>query len=285
MLLKLNYKNKYNHYSLKIIKMNILANVEKQRKLDEKETNYTIPNDLIINTDSRKVITTNIFILDEQEQIINKGTDDGSKYEITDSNLAILPNEIFIQMINNQKQKEEKADIWKDSPYKDLVKLQSNNVGNVGETFIQNICHVCQIEAQIDGSKTKILGGGIGDGLILTKSIEIKTSHKGSTYSNFQHELGETPWKSEFMVFIDVAPMCVYLTIFKNFDEEFYKSGNKCKKYFPTKSVTWRKGTGAFKLDTTVKINEENIIKGHTFIIDNKVDLNALKTFILLKIE
>jgi hypothetical protein len=292
--------------------------VEKQRKLDEKKTiksvltnsikepvkytgieetnkkekNENIYNvnenikDLIINTPiSSKNITTNLLILHEQEQIINKGTEHGSKYEITDTNLVILPNEIFIQMINNQKQKEEKADIWKDSPYKDLVKLQSNNVGNVGETFIQNMCDVCQIEAQVDGSKTKILGGGIGDGLILNKSIEIKTSHRGSTYSNFQHELGETPWKPEFMVFIDVAPRCVYLTIFKNFDEEFYKSGNKCKKYFPTKSVTWRKGTGAFKLDTTVKINEENIIKGHTFIIDNKVDLNALKTFILLKIE
>jgi hypothetical protein len=87
------------------------------------------------------------------------------------------------------------------------------------------------------------------------------------------------------MVFIDVAPMFIYLTIFKNFDEEFYKSGAKCDPYFPTKSVIWRKGIAAFKLDTTVKINTENIIKGHTFIIDGKVDLNKLKTFILLKIE
>lgn len=54
---------------------------------------------------------------------------------------------------------------------------------------------------------------------------------------------------------------------------------------FSNKSVTWRKGSGAFKLDTTVKINEENIIKGHTFRIDDNIDLNELKTFILLKIE
>ena len=208
-----------------------------------------------------------------------------TKPEMTDSSAAILPNDIFIQMINNQKQKEENADIWKDSPYKDLVKLQSNNVGNVGETFIQNICDICQIEAEVDGSKTKELGGGLGDGLILNKSIEIKTSHRGSGSTSFQHELGEKPWKSEFMVFIDIAPMCIYLTIFKNFTEEFYKSSEKCEPYFPTKSVTWRKGTGAFKLDTTVKINEENILKGHTFRIDSKVVLDELKTFILLKIE
>jgi hypothetical protein len=208
-----------------------------------------------------------------------------TKPEMTHSSAAILPNDIFIQMINNQKQKEENADIWKDSPYKDLVKLQSNNVGNVGETFIQNICDICQIEAEVDGSKTKELGGGLGDGLILNKSIEIKTSHRGSGSTSFQHELGEKPWKSEFMVFIDIAPMCIYLTIFKNFTEEFYKSSEKCEPYFPTKSVTWRKGTGAFKLDTTVKINEENILKGHTFRIDSIVLLDELKTFILLKIE
>ena len=203
---------------------------------------------------------------------------------MTDNN-TILPKDIFVQMINLQTQKEEKADIWENSPYKDLVKLQSNNVGNVGETFMQNICDTCQIEAQVDGSKTKELGGGVGDGLILNKSIEIKTSHRGSNSPSFQHELGETPWKSEFMVFIDVAPECIYLTIIKNFGEEFYKSGAKCEPYFPTKSITWRKGTGAFKLDTTIKINEENIIKGHTFKIDDNVNLNQLKTFILLKIE
>lgn len=197
----------------------------------------------------------------------------------------MTPHNVFIQMINKQKQKEENADIWKDSPYRDLVKLQSNNTGNVGETFIQNICDSCQIEAQVDGSKTKEMGGGAGDGLILSRSIEIKTSHRGSLNPNFQHELGETPWKSEFMVFIDVAPMFIYLTIFKNFDEEFYKSGAKCEPYFPTKSVTWRKRSGAFKLDTSVKINENNIRKGHTFRIDDNVDLNELKAFILLKIE
>ena len=188
-------------------------------------------------------------------------------------------------MIIKQKEKEEDLDIWEDSPYKDLVKLQSNNAGNVGETFIQNLCDTCGIEALVDGSKTKEMGGGIGDGIILGKSVEIKTSHMGSKYNNFQHELGETPWKSEFMIFIDVAPKCIYLTIFKNFNEEIYKSDVKCGPYFPTKIVTWRKKTGAFKLDTTLKINESNIKKEYTFKIDSSSDLNELRTFILLNIE
>lgn len=195
------------------------------------------------------------------------------------------PNDIFIESIDNQKQKEEMADIWKDSPYKDLVKLQSNNVGNVGEMFIQKLCDICDIQAEVDGSKTKNLGGGMGDGIILNKSVEIKTSHRGCNTPNFQHELGETPWKPEFMIFIDVSPNCVYLTIFKNFNEDFYKSAKKCDPYFPTKSITWRKGCGAFKLDTSIKINETNIIKKHTFKIDGTISLYELKTFILSKIE
>jgi len=203
----------------------------------------------------------------------------------SNSEPLITPNDIFIEMINLQKQKEDASDIWKDSPYKHLVKLQSNNVGNVGETFIQQICDRCNIDAQVDGSKTKELGGGLGDGLILNKSVEIKTSHKGCSSPSFQHELGETPWKPEFMLFIDVAPNCIYLTIFKNFNEEFYKSGKKCEQYFPTKSITWRKGTGAFKLDTTIKINEENIPKGNTFVINGDVNLIELNTFILSKLE
>lgn len=194
----------------------------------------------------------------------------------------IIPHNIFIGMINIQKQKEENTDIWKDSPYRELVKLQSNNAGNVGETFIQHFCDICGIEARIDGVKTKKTE--TGDGLILGKSVEIKTSHRGSKTPSFQHELSETPWKPDFMLFIDVAPKCLYLTIFKNFSEEFYKSGAKCSPYFPSKSITWRKKTGSFKLDTTIKINEENIQKGYTIIINENINLDEMKTFIISKI-
>jgi hypothetical protein len=38
--------------------------------------------------------------------------------------------DIIINLINIQKEKEEKNNIWIDSPYKDLIKLQSNNIGN-----------------------------------------------------------------------------------------------------------------------------------------------------------
>jgi hypothetical protein len=199
--------------------------------------------------------------------------------------ITFSPQDAFIQCINQQKQKEEGTDIWEHSPYKDLVKLQSNNVGNVGETFIQTMCLTCGIPATIDGSKTKECGGGAGDGLINGFSVEVKTAARGSSTPSFQHEMGEAPWKSNYMIFIDVAPFALYITIFENFTEETYKRGGKCETYFPTKSITWRKGSGAFKLDTTEKINEENILKGHTFKIDGNCDVDKLRTFILLKIK
>jgi hypothetical protein len=75
----------------------------------------------------------------------------------------------------------------------------------------------------------------------------------------------------------------MYITIFPNFTEEFYKksgvdSSNKCYPYFPTKSVTWRKQKGAFKLDTSININETN---KYTFIIDSETtDYSKFKSFV-----
>jgi hypothetical protein len=198
---------------------------------------------------------------------------------------ALSPHSLLMDLINRQKIKEEKQDIWSDSPFKDLVTLQSNNAGNVGEGYIQNICEMTGLPASVDGSKTKKIGGGKGDGLIKDKSVEIKTAHQGCSSTSFQHELGEMPWNAEYMLFIDISPHCIYLTIYKNFDEEHYKSGKKCVPYFPTKSVTWRKGKGAFKLDTTISINESNITKGHTFKIEATTELTEIRDFINLQIE
>jgi hypothetical protein len=187
---------------------------------------------------------------------------------------------MLIRIIQQQKEKEDKQDIWKNSPYKDLVKLQSNNVGNVGEELIENICNATGIEAYCNGTKTKQKGGGEGDGTIMSIPIEIKTAHQGSSSPSFQHELGEVPWKgSKYMLFVDISPECIYLTIFKNFDENTYKSGEKLP-YFPTKTITWRKKKGAFKLDTTVKINEISVENGHAVKITPTTSNDTIASFI-----
>jgi hypothetical protein len=187
---------------------------------------------------------------------------------------------MLIRLIQKQKQKEENQDIWKNSPYKDFVKLQSNNAGNVGEELINDICKASGIDADCNGAKTKQIGGGKGDGTIMGIPIEIKTAHQGAGSPTFQHELGEVPWNGGiYMIFVDIAPDCIYLTIFKNFTEEIYKSKEKLL-CFPTKTITWRKEKGAFKLDTTVKINEMSIKNGHAIKINSSTPNDVIASFI-----
>jgi len=187
---------------------------------------------------------------------------------------------MLIAIIQEQKEKEDKRDIWVNSPYKDLVKLQSNNVGNVGEELINRICKMTGIEADCNGAKTKQIGGGEGDGVIMGIPVEIKTALQGSLSPTFQHELGEVPWKgSKYMIFVDISPDCIYITIFANFTEQTYKSKEKLT-CFPTKAITWRKEKGAFKLDTTVKINEANVENGHALKITPATSNDTIAAFI-----
>ena len=84
-------------------------------------------------------------------------------------------------------------------------------------------------------------------------------------------------------MFVDIAPQLIYLTIFENFTETMYKSKKKLP-CFPTKSVTWRKGKGAFKLDTSLKINERSIENGHAIKITQTTPMEAIAAFIKAKI-
>ena len=67
--------------------------------------------------------------------------------------------------------------------------------------------------------------------------------------------------------------------VFKNFDEETYKSKEKLP-CFPTKSITWRKKKGAFKLDTSVKINEQSIENGQAIKITQTTPNEYVSSFI-----
>ena len=191
------------------------------------------------------------------------------------------PTNTLLNIIMEQKAKENRLDIWKNSIYKNLPNLQSNNIGNVGEMFLGKICQIQQIDSDIDGTKTKKVGGGDGDGIINGKTIEIKTAHCGGNMS-YQHELGEFPWHADYMAFIDVDPVCVYMTIFPNFTEEQYKQCSKCEPYFPTRSFCWRKKSGCFKLDTTEKLNEtqSKITDNHTLAWNKDTSIDNVRHFI-----
>jgi hypothetical protein len=176
----------------------------------------------------------------------------------------------FKKIVYEQFTQKNNRDIWKDSEWEHIANLGNDDVGNVGENTIQEWCQSAGVKSNINGRKNKKKGGGNGDGTIRDKSVEIKTSRLNSSGDSFQHELGETPWLADYMIFLDIAPHVIYLTIFPNFTEEYYKlSGTnstvKCAPVFPTRSICWRKQKGAFKLDTSVRINEGNINKNYTF--------------------
>ena len=82
-------------------------------------------------------------------------------------------------------------------------------------------------------------------------------------------------------MFVDISPKEFYLTVFPNFTEDEYKSSIKCPRVFPTKSITWRKKSGAFKLDTTVAINrQKSIDQGDTFRWSPDTSIESFKAFI-----
>jgi hypothetical protein len=181
--------------------------------------------------------------------------------------------------ISNEASCENRKNIWGCSKFSQLPNLQSNNVGKVGEKFVERILVSSGIEATVDGTKTKELGGGAGDGLVLGKTVEIKTAQLGTSAYTFQHELGENPWNADYMIFLDITPDFAYLTLFKNFTEEFYKSGTKVDP-FPTRKVTWRKGTGAFKWDTSPVICNTNVERGITLKIAENTTFQDVSAYV-----
>lgn len=226
-----------------------------------------------------------IIVNDNNTEIIDNTIDSRAASEPEENiNYTVSITDLATDLINKKYQEKEKRNIWANSKWKNISNLENDDVGKVGEQIVGSICNSAGIESNIDGSKTKQVGGGEGDGTIKGKTIEIKTARLGSTNNSFQHELGEVPWKADFMVFLDISPGKMYITIFPNFTEEFYKksgedSSVKCEPYFPTKSITWRKKVGAFKFDTSIKINEKN---SNTFIIDEEtdVDYSEFKAFV-----
>jgi len=217
--------------------------------------------------------------------IVDSTTD---KLQLQPSTNTNTNTNIFSGLVNiicQEKEKEQTKDIWANSPFKDLVKLQSNNAGNVGEQLIHMICNKSSIDAIINGTKNKQKGGGGKDGVILGRSIEIKMAHQGCTGSSFQHELGEVPWLPQIIIFIDVAPQCIYVTVFPNFNEKIYKGGAKCGPLFPTKQITWRKQKGAFKLDTSIQINETNVSAGYAIKINASDEFGMAGAYIRRIVE
>jgi hypothetical protein len=236
-----------------------IQSTDMQNIIDSLSTTHITP-PIVIN-EIIQTKTTNLPIPYPTKTKSNNSTPTKKKLIIKPSIRSLLVNTVATYYASQKKK-----NIWRDSPWRYISKLENDYVGKVGESFIQSICESAKIPSTIDGTKTKAVGGGTGDGTIKGKCIEIKTARLGTGKSaSFQHELGEKPWISDYMIFIDIAPESFYITIMPNFSEEQYKSCCKCEPYFPSKSFTWRKQSGAFKFDTTKALNDIQSQKDNAF--------------------
>lgn len=186
--------------------------------------------------------------------------------------------EKLITLIDKKYKDTQNKSIWSKSKWKNIEKICINDIGKIGELLISNICYKAGINSNIDG-KT----GNIGDGTIKSKTVEIKTARLNNNSKTFQHELGEFPWKSEIIIFVDICPKRIFITMFPNFSEEFYKksgkdSNIKCFPVFKNKSICWRKLSGNFKLDTSLSTNLNN--KEYTYILDENHTELLFKNFV-----
>lgn len=203
-----------------------------------------------------------------------------NKYKEHNKQLIIkTPENNLIKLISIQTKKEKKLS-WNDGPFIYINNLKSNNVGIIGEKFILDCCRNNNITCKIDGNKTKQLGGGNGDGFIKEKTIEIKTARIG-VKGVFQHELGEHPWKADYLIFIDILTDKLYLTIMKNFTEKYYiKKDRNAEPYFSNK-ITRRKDTTNIPGNFKLSLYENNLKKSkYVLLINNNISFECIGKYI-----
>lgn len=171
--------------------------------------------------------------------------------------------------------KQSKNDLWQDSIYKDINKLKLDYVGKVGEKYIVNLCKLLDIEYKYDEDINA--KDGTYDILISGYKIETKTARMGLCRS-FQHE-GLRNSGSDFYMFLDIAPKCIYLTILPKFDLD-----TKCS--VMGRKPHLRKGTSdVFKFDFSVKNIDRSIQKGFSIKIDNNTHPSDIATFMTKKLS
>ena len=191
---------------------------------------------------------------------------------------------LFPDMLQDAHRKSEAKSRWESSLFRKLISLGPDEKGRLGEQYIARLLQVWVPEsnAHIDGLGTKMSGGGFGDGTVKGWTLEVKTATLANSGSSFQHEFSATPWKADYVLFLDIGHSGekdrIYITIFKNFTKEHWKqSGSdkkaKCGPCFPSRTITHRQvknseDTGGFKLDTSVVIDRGNCEKGCSFEIN-----------------
>jgi hypothetical protein len=183
---------------------------------------------------------------------------------------------LFVRMmydvIQSQTEREQcDNDPWNMSVFQDIQHLKCNNVGNVGEYLIKNLCEHLEIPYVYEGTKNKNNENGTFDIMIENKRVECKTARLGK-HGSFQHE---TLRKNgcDCHVFVDICPDSYYLTVLPEMSFEQIQELTGRKPH-PRKGTT-----DVFKLDFGEPTFQKLIQTNHTVHVTSSTSQHELKTF------
>lgn len=172
-------------------------------------------------------------------------------------------------------QRENQTNAWRNAPLESLDKLKNDLSGKVGELFAEMLCKKGLIECVYEGGDTNSTDGTY-DIIIKSKKVEIKTAKLGKQ-KGFQHESLRLDGY-DYLMFIDVTPSYLYLTILPRFD--LTKRSD-----ILGRTPHLRKGaTDVYKLDFSESLLASLITKGFTKKVTDATSLEELKEFLNQKI-
>ena len=179
-------------------------------------------------------------------------------------------SELFENITNNAYEKYKTS--WDKSPWKYFRKLPKEDKLEIIKLFMERICCLSNIEI----TKHKSIF------YIHEKSFKMYISMSPNQYGVYKKQnyylLGKTPWKTDYLMFINISPKKIYMTILKNFTENYYRITSSTPNFvhnhdFPVRSIEWNNVTNDF----FILIEKSNI--NHTFVIDSTKNICDIELF------
>tara|TARA_Y100000389_G_scaffold205133_1_gene263767 strand:+ start:3035 stop:4018 length:984 start_codon:yes stop_codon:yes gene_type:complete len=197
------------------------------------------------------------------------------------SNLKLIDHDskttnVFLTLMQNvisQQTTREKQDneVWNTSLFSPIQDLKCNNVGNVGEHLIKDMCELLELTYIYEGTKNKNNPNGTFDIIVENNRVECKTARLGK-HGSFQHETIRKEG-CDFHLFVDISPNTYYITILPkiSFEEIYTITGRRPHS---------RKGTNdVFKLDFSEQTFNTMISSGYTIHVNPSTTHSELKQF------
>lgn len=167
-------------------------------------------------------------------------------------------------IINEFVEKSKKQSYWEGSRFEPMLKLGSDERGEMGEKLINNLM-IELTDLPVEWEQNQNIGridGDIWDILINNHRTEVKLAMRGSTKVTWQHEkiVEEECWDK--IIFIDLDYNGIWFSI-QNYGQIPY--GDNLHKITGTKS-TWH--LGGWKFDLSPRKIDKLMQKGYSFYYD-----------------